>query len=234
MIHPGPPHTLVLELARRCDVRHFIECGTFLGNTALWAAGHFPRVTTVERSHTLYEQARDSHRNVRNLEFRLGDSRTVLGELVPTLTAPAMFWLDSHWSGGVTSGENDECPLLDEIRIINASPHTHFVLIDDARLFLSPPPEPHRIEQWPAIDTVMFELCARRDRYYTVVFEDVIVAVPPAARTLVAEHCQRASTHAFHEQARAALPAPADGLWRINEKMKRAGGNLLKRVRRQA
>jgi hypothetical protein len=66
-----------------------------------------------------------------------------------------MFWLNGHWSGGQTYGENDECPLIEEIGEINMSTDTHFLFIDAARLFTSPPPLPHHIERWPSIDKVI-------------------------------------------------------------------------------
>lgn len=61
------------------------------------------------------------------------------------------------------------------------------MLIDDARLFLAPPPPPHDREQWPSFMQVMDALRARHERYVTV-FEDVIVAVPLSARATVEDY----------------------------------------------
>jgi hypothetical protein len=107
-----------------------------------------------------------------------------------------MFWLDAHWSGGETYGENDECPLLEELAIINVSPYEHIILIDDARLFLSPPPAPHRIEQWPDITTVINCLNCVSNRYI-IIIEDVIVAAPSKFKVILAQYGQDLNTKAW-------------------------------------
>jgi len=66
-----------------------------------------------------------------------------------------LFWLDAHWSGGDTYGENDECPLMDELKIIFQYRKNYVILIDDARLFMAPPPKPHKIENWPSIKEIV-------------------------------------------------------------------------------
>jgi hypothetical protein len=131
----------------------------------------------------------------------LGNSKEQLAAIVPTLKEPCIFWLDAHWSGGITYGESEECPLLEELQIINDSECDHFILIDDARLFLCPPPNPHRIEQWPTIDAVTSLLNSGRSRY-TVIVEDVIVSVPEGAKLLVAQYSQEVSTKAWEDHVR--------------------------------
>ncbi|TLY34310.1 MAG: hypothetical protein E6K62_06060, partial [Nitrospirae bacterium] len=137
----------MLQLKGKYALEDFIETGTYQGGTAVWAAAHFDRVTTIEFSRSLYEETKAQHDGASNLSFLFGDSREALRAIVPTLRQPAIFWLDSHWSGGQTYGQNDECPLLEEIEAITSSVHTHFLFIDDARLFAAPPPRPHRIDQ---------------------------------------------------------------------------------------
>jgi len=55
------------------------------------------------------------------------------------------------------------------------------------------------MEQWPAIDEIVGRIKNRNESYYMVVFEDVIIAVPEEARTLVAGYCQAANTKAWGE-----------------------------------
>ena len=52
------------------------------------------------------------------------------------------------------------------------------VLIDDGRLFLNPPPPPHKADHWPAIGTVMAQLRARFPDTYIGYWNDVIIRVP--------------------------------------------------------
>ena len=187
IVRMGMPTELVSKLQKAYNVQLFVETGTYQGNTALWAAEHFQTVITIEASPEIYAQVVATHSQVKNVKFLYGHSKEQLATLVPSMNEPCIFWLDGHWCGGVSYGEEDECPLLEELLIINRSAQDHFILIDDARLFLNPPPPPHRTEQWPNINAVLDLLAANRSRY-TSVFEDVIVSVPESAKSVVAEY----------------------------------------------
>jgi len=200
-IRQGPPAGLIDELRMAYQIRFFVETGTFIGNTAYWASQNFERVFTVEFAEAIYRRATERYGHVDNISFLYGHSREKLQTIVSQLDAPALFWLDAHWSGGQTYGERDECPVLDEIAIINRSGRDSYILIDDARLFLSPPPLPHRADQWPDLGAVIGALSAAGDRYIVVV-EDVIVAVPPAAKPLVQRYCQAVNTAAWEAATR--------------------------------
>lgn len=197
LIHSGPPTELILKLKEVYKINTFIETGTYTGDTAAWAAAHFSTVLTIEYSKAIYEDTVRRLGENQEIIFLFGDSRIVLREIVPTLTCSAIFWLDSHWSGGNTYGKDDECPLIEELSLINEAKTAHFLLIDDARLFLSPPPRPHQIDRWPGIDKVIEALKSESHKYYIVVMEDVILAVPDYARDLVADYCQDISTQAW-------------------------------------
>lgn len=190
LIQPGPPTLLVCALRDRHDIEYFIETGTCLGETAYWASQYFSKVLTIEYSRDLYQQCTQKYAHVKNIEFLFGDSRARLMEIVSHLETPGFFWLDAHWSGGATYGEGDECPVVQELEIINRAAHDHFICIDDARLFLSPPPPPHRAEQWPDIAAMLQILTQTRHRRYIVIIEDVIIAVPEVARPVVVRYCQ--------------------------------------------
>jgi hypothetical protein len=207
ILRQGPPEQIVLHLAERYRIGSFVETGTFLGNTAAWAARHFEQVYTVEFSETIYHQAAARHASIKNISFLYGDTRARLAEIVPLLGGPSLFWLDAHWSGGQTYGESDECPLLDEIDAIDRMRDDSFILIDDARLFLAPPPRPHRAEQWPDLATVLAKLNQRAERY-VVVLEDVIVATPGATRAALADYYQDLATQAW-SNAQRTTPAPS-------------------------
>jgi hypothetical protein len=194
-VRGGAPEELVLLLKHHYRIQSFIETGTSYGNTASWAGRHFEDVVTIEAQASIHALAKERHRLLTNVQFLLGDSRQVLRQVVPALRGRAIFWLDGHWSLGPTFGEGDECPLLGEIDAINESETHHFLLIDDARLFLSPPHRPHRVDQWPDLEQVLKKLAEGRSgpRHVTV-FEDVVVAVPAEARDLVTAFMQDANT----------------------------------------
>lgn len=214
----GPPHDLILLLRDAFGCEVFIEAGTYRGDTAAWAAGEFARVVTVERAAAIHQQAIEAHGDLANVRFMLGDSRDALREVVPGLERPAMLWLDSHWSGGLTYGAGDECPLLAELAVIAQAPVEHVVLIDDARLFLSPPPRPHDPAQWPSIDEVVDALRGGGKRPAVAVIEDVICCVPAAVKELLVGYCQDVATRAWEATSAAAEPSLA---WRARYKASR-------------
>jgi hypothetical protein len=190
----GPPADLVLRFKAEYGLRAFVETGTYYGKTAFWAASHFDRVITVECSKKLYDEVASKPGKPENIQFLFGDSRHVLKTVVPMLTHPALFWLDSHWCEGETSGQGDDCPLLQEISEIITSPHGHFIFIDDARFFMSPPPVPHQVRQWPTVSEVVDALRRGVHNPYIVIFKDVIISVPDRAKPLLANYCQEANT----------------------------------------
>jgi len=56
--------------------------------------------------------------------------------VVNQLTTPALFWLDGHYSGGLTAQGDSDTPISAELTAILTSPcKTHVILIDDARCF---------------------------------------------------------------------------------------------------
>jgi hypothetical protein len=182
-----PLGSFVTRFAARFDISDFVETGTFKGVGCTFAAEIFPSVTTIEINEQYYESTRNSC-NSKNIRFVLGDSATVLPEIVSNLTQSAMFWLDGH-SGGGNFGPNDYCPLLAELDAIASSPFPHFILIDDARAFVAPPPPPFQPEKWPSIAEVI-EAARRSFPYYCVIIADAIICVPPAAKAELVQFCQ--------------------------------------------
>jgi hypothetical protein len=150
---PLPPPDVVkqlvlLGLAKRYSLRLFVETGTSFGDMVRAMIPHFDRIWTIELGDRLYAEAQEKFRDARNVELIHGDSGRELGHLLPTLDAPALFWLDAHYSGGplrrATSarGEKDT-PILEELgHLLSAVETRHVLVIDDARLFGTDPAYP--------------------------------------------------------------------------------------------
>ncbi|MCG8367192.1 MAG: hypothetical protein MJA27_28125 [Pseudanabaenales cyanobacterium] len=202
IVRMGPPTELITKIASEFKVQNFVETGTYYGNTAFWASQEFPRVFTIEYSRELYEKVIQEYSYAKNIEFIFGDSRVVLDELVSSLEGSTLFWLDAHWSGGSTYGNTDQCPLVEELKVINNSQFENFILIDDARLFTSPPQPPHKVEQWPDIVTVINTLLSAKHNRYVVIIEDVIISAPTFAKQVVVQHCQAVNAKAWEEYGR--------------------------------
>ena len=87
----GVPQELVLMLKQKYNVKTFIETGTYLGGTALWAAQYFQSVTSIERSKKLYDNVSEKYRHLKNIDFVNGDTRDSLRTIVPQLKEPCIF-----------------------------------------------------------------------------------------------------------------------------------------------
>ncbi len=189
IVRMGPPTEIIYKLQEVYGINNFIETGTYQGNTAYWASQVFEQVFTIEYSQDIYQKVTEKYGHIKNINFLYGDTINLLKNTLSKLESPSLFWLDAHWSGGLTYGESDECPLLAEIEIINRSDCEHFILIDDARLFLSPPPPPHSPQQWPDISNI---LNSGKNSRHIVIVDDVIIAVPVSAKELIVRYCQDA------------------------------------------
>lgn len=187
IIRMGPPEDIVCILRDATGIEQFIETGTYQGATAAWASKHFKRVITIENSDKYYNVSKRYLSQFKNVEVLKGDSRHILPQLLSENPNPTIFWLDAHYCCDAY-GKDDECPLLEEIRQIGKTPCDHILLIDDARLFLAPPPKPHNPNQWPNI----FELLTllEKNGQYSVIVEDVIISVPRDMKLMLVECTQ--------------------------------------------
>jgi hypothetical protein len=175
---------LLIQVRVEFDLDVFIEGGTYYGSTALWASDHFDKVVTVELSPALHEIAK-AKINRQNILFLQGDTREVFKSISPSLVCRAIFWLDSHWSGGETAGEDSECPLLDELSILLDHDCIQLMLIDDARLFLAPPPPPHKEDHWPNIASIVQAVYKKNASLFLFIVDDVIIVGQDAFRPFI-------------------------------------------------
>lgn len=157
-----------------------VETGTFEGDTVATMAPFFDRLITVEVSEPLWKSARDRFKGESKVEAHLGNSPEALSRIRPVLgDASTLFWLDAHWCVAEnTAGDESQCPLLAELSAIDRLGDTSVVLIDDARLFLAPPPEPHDVAQWPSFDQIVTALRRLSDQHELMVVNDVIAFYP--------------------------------------------------------
>lgn len=170
-----------LALRDKYDLKVFVETGTYKAGTTLLAAPHFDWVYSIEGDRNRFEKTQAGLGNDRpkNASFIHGDSRHELSRVLATIAQPCLLWLDAHWCGGGAIEAHqvgDECPLREELEAVNASAYAsqHVLMIDDARLFLAPPPYPHDPAQWMTYDEVV-ALLAPRNVY---IEDDVIYAEP--------------------------------------------------------
>ena len=177
IVHRGIPKKLALQLRDRYNLRYFVETGTHVGRTAIWAAREFERVWSFELSLDYVRKARSNCKGLDNVLIAWVNSGNELGKTLPIINNPCLIWLDAHWSSdlGYERPTLGECPLLDELACILQDKHLHVILIDDARLFTEAPPKPHAAEEWPTMADIEQLL---QGRYALSIQDDVIVGVP--------------------------------------------------------
>ena len=136
---PIPPPQLIkpaiiLDYAKRFDTKVFVETGTYFGDTVAVLRSHFDQLTTIEIDPYLFRRARQRFHQSPQLTVCNGDSAQLLPAIVKNLPCKAIFWLDAHYSSGITGRSLLNSPLLEELRVIlECSSHDHVVLVDDAR-----------------------------------------------------------------------------------------------------
>jgi hypothetical protein len=126
----------ILKYQRRYGIRIFVETGTYLGDMVEAMKNSFEKVYSIELNEDLYKKAKARFVHNNNVFVLQGDSSEVLPTVLKTIIEPAIFWLDGHYSGGITSKGNLDTPIKKELEsILNESIKNHVILIDDARLF---------------------------------------------------------------------------------------------------
>jgi hypothetical protein len=136
---PPPPilkQQVVRSYAARFGLPTLVETGTFKGDMIYAVERHFGEIHSIELGRELFEAARLRFAAFDHVHLHLGDSATVLPELLHSLPAPILFWLDGHFSEGITARGGKDTPIVEELgAIFRHNSAAHVILIDDARLF---------------------------------------------------------------------------------------------------
>lgn len=200
------PLQLAAELRDELSIRMAVETGTYLGAGTRGLAGIFDEVVSIELSESYHRRASENLSALEGVRLICGDSRHELRR-VADANLPILYFLDGHWSGGDTAGENDECPVLEEVAAISGGHLDDCLVIDDARLFAAPPPPPHRRDDWPTLLEVFDAIRSTRPGVHLTVLDDQVIAVPAAAKTIVDRYGQ-----SLYESISPKRPAASPGL----------------------
>jgi hypothetical protein len=127
---------ILMSAARGFGARILVETGTFRGDTVWTLRDHFQRLFSIEVQPQLAALAASRFANMPHIEIIEGDSASRLADVVPRLDGPTMFWLDGHYSAGITGRGASDCPVWGELdAIVQGMKHPFLILIDDARCF---------------------------------------------------------------------------------------------------
>ncbi len=162
----------IASLADFYKIEYFVESGTYMGDMIEAMKPRFKKLYSIELDQKLYEAAVKRFSSDDNVEIIQGDSGEKISEIMPKLDKPTIFWLDGHYSGGVTALGSEETPIFSELDHIMSYPvRGHVILIDDARLFGTDP-------SYPTVNAVK-EFVQKNGNDYTIdVDNDAIRMLP--------------------------------------------------------
>ncbi len=137
-----PPHELkqtVIEFYQqkyKCNV--LVETGTYMGDMVEAQRENFDKIYSIELSEKLWKKAVKRFEKYPHIKIKQGDSGLMLNEITSELIEPAIFWLDGHYSAGITARGEKDCPIFGEIDAVfkNQKQFNHILLVDDARCFV--------------------------------------------------------------------------------------------------
>ena len=134
-----PPHNIKQQQIKKakdlfkCSI--LVETGTYYGDMIFAMQKHFKEIYSIELSTNLYNLAQERFKKHKHIKLLNGDSGKLLKDVVKELKEPALFWLDGHYSGGITAQGEKDTPIFEELSHIFNSKLKHIILIDDARCF---------------------------------------------------------------------------------------------------
>jgi hypothetical protein len=136
----GTPHILKRRLigsrAKEYKTTVFVETGTLFGDMTHAQRKRFHRLYSIELDEYLHRRALKRFRNSGHIKLIQGDSGEAIKDVLEEITKPSLFWLDAHYSEGITAQGDENTPIFKEIKcILNHDVKNHIILIDDARDF---------------------------------------------------------------------------------------------------
>lgn len=130
-----PKALLAAEVGLRFGRSIFVETGTNIGQSTVMVSGLFSQVLSVEADAALATCAQTlvSSMKIGNVEIHEGDSVRFLQQLTGEQVDSAVFFLDAHYSRGLTSRVYGVCPLEQELAVIFGKSDRPVVVADDVR-----------------------------------------------------------------------------------------------------
>lgn len=115
-----------------------VETGTYLGETLMKVQYDFKTIYSIELNTAFAEEAKQYFHHNKKVKILQGDSGLILQETLASVQEPVLFWLDAHYSAGITAKSDvfGNTPIKKELEIIfNRWNKGSVVVIDDAACF---------------------------------------------------------------------------------------------------
>lgn len=167
-----PPHIvkqiIIGEYQQKYGYTTLVETGTYMGDMVEAQKTRFNKIISIELGVDLFKKAQKRFNNDKNVFIVQGDSGKVLPKILKDINESAIFWLDGHYSAGITEKGDKECPIFEELdAIFNSKNFNHILLIDDARCFIGQ-------GDYPTIEKLTGYIKNKDEKYQVEVKHDVI------------------------------------------------------------
>ena len=182
-----PPHIVkqkkVKKFARLFNCSIFVETGTYKGEMIESVQDVFEKIYSIELDKNLFERAREKFSNNSHIRVLEGDSGKILADILQDISdKKTLFWLDAHYSGGITASGEQETPVEKELQTILNAPHSgNVILVDDARLFIGD-------KDYPTITDLRKMILSRRPQVNIDIEDDIIQILPKEKQILNSLH----------------------------------------------
>ena len=163
---------MLARYAKKYGLKILVETGTYYGDMVSAMKHIFDIIYSIELSRNLYELAGRRFKGVSNVVLIQGDSEVELGHLMNKINQSALFWLDGHYSAGVTAKGKKVTPIFEELgHILEGRDREHVIIIDDARCFGKEP-------GYPSIGEIAEYVKSKRANTTIETKNDSIIIVP--------------------------------------------------------
>ena len=171
-----PPHIVKQQtlktISKRYGLKILVETGTYYGDMVEAMKDVFNQLYSIELSTELYKKAKKRFKGEKHIELICGDSGLELMNLMSKIDQPTLFWLDGHYSAGVTAKGEKDTPIYEELNhILNSTDKGHVIIIDDARCFEADP-------NYPSIKELCDFIKSKRANLDIVIQDDCIRVIP--------------------------------------------------------
>jgi hypothetical protein len=173
--NPGnefPPNRVkqntVIYYAKKYHPVIFVETGTYFGDMVNAVKNYFEQIYSIELDNFLFNRAKKRFRSNSLINIIHGNSKDELKHLLPKISEQSLFWLDAHYSAGITAKGDKITPVIDELEIIfSHNVKGHIILIDDARLF-------NGTDDYPSIEELKNYIISKNSSANIEIKDDVI------------------------------------------------------------
>ena len=171
--YPIPPPYIVKsdtikKYANDYKIKVFVETGTYLGDMVDAVKKIFDLIYSIELSNDLFLKSSYRFKHYKHINIIEGDSSKELIKISSQIDKPAIYWLDGHYSGGITAKADKICPIYEELEaIFNSKVSGNIILIDDARLF-------NGQDDYPKIDALINYIKKNRQNAEIEIKYDII------------------------------------------------------------